>query len=989
MTWYRVGTVSVTNGSATVTGSGTAWNVNASLGEGITLPDGRIYEIVGIASDTSLTITPAYLGSTASGQSYAIAPLRGRIAQLLADTSSLLSTFATVRDGIGAGLLPDGSVGTPALRFSADQDTGLFRPGNNRLAFVTNGVQRLEVDASGNALFAGALRAPLGAVGTPSYTFTGDTNTGMWSPAADTLALSTNGAERVRVDASGNMLLGTATANGRLSVVGDQISIATGSGSGSLGLQLRGTALDAIPAAQVQGYIAIGDSTMGTAGDLLIAPRTNLTASIRFITGTTPAERMRIDSSGNLGVGTTAPWERLSLPFNSGIALGSNAFSFKIQRSSSGELITTFSDTYDALTARVDFTMRSGSASQNTPLSILGRGNVGIGTTSPNAAAQLDVTSTTRAFLPPRMTTAQRDAIASPPDGSVLYNSTIGALEVRQAGAWVNPTTAGIVNTPASLETDFQNEFYTSRRSARTFDQLIDFTRTSSATFVGSNGLIQSTPASRNLLTFTEEFDNAAWVKSSATVAANSVAAPDGTMTADTLTASGANGTALQTFTASAVPYTFSIWLRRLTGTGNVQLTVDGTTYATVTLTTAWARFETTLTPSAGSRTAGVRIVTSGDAVYAWGAQLELGSTATDYARNFGGLFPPRFDYDPVTLAPRGLLIEEQRTNLLLRSEEFDNASWFKDSAGTGIAPVVTANAAIAPDGTMSADRVDFNRGAGNGLGDSSTLVQSASVANSTQHAASIWIAAATSGDVGKQIALRTVGNSAFAVVTLTAEFQRVVRVETSTSTSGSFQIVSRGTITADNQVSVLIWGAQLEAGSFASSYIPTVAAQVTRTADVAAINAPNFAPWYRQDEGTFVAEFASPVGAAANNPRILTASDQTVNNRIRAFLGNTNTTVQVNSGNVLQATLNNTPTTLYGVVNKLALAVKASDFAASINGGAVATVASGTVPSGINRLDIGSDIVGQGSSQINGHIRSIRYYPVRLSNAQLQALTA
>lgn len=155
-TWYRTGTIALTNGNATVTGSGTAFIANAQIGEGLVAPDNRIYEITGIASDTSLTISPAYLGSTASGQGYAIAPVRGRITQLVAEASSLLSSFAAVRDGIGAGLMADGNVSLPGLRFAADQDTGLARIGTNSLAMVAGG-QAQVTTGNGTTSIAGNL----------------------------------------------------------------------------------------------------------------------------------------------------------------------------------------------------------------------------------------------------------------------------------------------------------------------------------------------------------------------------------------------------------------------------------------------------------------------------------------------------------------------------------------------------------------------------------------------------------------------------------------------------------------------------------------------------------------------------------------------------------------------------------------------------------------------------------------------------------------
>ena len=142
------------------------------------------------------------------------------------------------------------------------------------------------------------------------------------------LSFSTNNTERMRIDSSGNLLVGTATANGKISVVGDQISVGTSAGSGALGIQIKGTTLSSLPSAQVQGYIATGDSAIGVAGDLLIAPRTSVAANIRFITGTSPAERGRITGDGQWRWGDTATIDTVSyLPFQitNGIAINTTS----------------------------------------------------------------------------------------------------------------------------------------------------------------------------------------------------------------------------------------------------------------------------------------------------------------------------------------------------------------------------------------------------------------------------------------------------------------------------------------------------------------------------------------------------------------------------------------------------------------------------------------------------------------------------------------
>jgi hypothetical protein len=152
--------------------------------------------------------------------------------------------------------------------------------------------------------------------------------------------------------------------------------------------------------------------------------------------------------------------------------------------------------------------------------------------------------------------------------------------------------------------------------------------------------------------------------------------------------------------------------------------------------------------------------------------------------------------------------------NILTFTQEFDNVAWTKNATGTASLPAVTPNAAIAPDGTATADLIVFNRGAGNTLTDRSFMFQGpVTILNTTTYFGSCYIKAASPSDIGKQLAIRNVAASGYTVITLTNDWQRVGNAETSSSTSGNFEIANRGTITADNSVSALVWGAQLEVG--------------------------------------------------------------------------------------------------------------------------------------------------------------------------------
>lgn len=156
MAWYRTGTITVTNGSTTVTGSGTAWIANAGVGEALYAPDGRLYEIASISSDTTMTLASAYLGSNQSGQAYVIVPSQSYIRDLAAQAADLVNNYSTIYNTVGQGKFPDGTLAAPSIRFSDDLDTGFYRSASNEVTFVAGGVAQFKYNSNGLTLLNGS-----------------------------------------------------------------------------------------------------------------------------------------------------------------------------------------------------------------------------------------------------------------------------------------------------------------------------------------------------------------------------------------------------------------------------------------------------------------------------------------------------------------------------------------------------------------------------------------------------------------------------------------------------------------------------------------------------------------------------------------------------------------------------------------------------------------------------------------------------------------
>jgi hypothetical protein len=542
----------------------------------------------------------------------------------------------------------------------------------------------------------------------------------------------------------------------------------------------------------------------------------------------------------------------------------------------------------------------------------------------------------------------------------------------------------------------------------------------------------------RNLLGFSEAFDNAAWVKTRCSIVTGAQANPvnglfnaqklmeDTTTGARSIVLGGGTVGGLETISIYAKPAGRS-WLVFQIGTNSSAYfdlangalgTLTNATASIVAVGSGWYRCSMTATRAGTTNnfvfTASANGVTSytGDGnsgVYIYGAMLSNSASLDPYVPTPGAApsstayYGPRFDYDPVTLLPRGLLIEEQRTNLLLRSEEFDNGAW-----GVG-GLTVTANTTVAPSGVTAADTITGSTGSNAvifpaaGFSASATSYTASCYVKAGSAAwivLSMWQGSGTSGvNVWFNAQTGAVGsNNATAGYTFTSASSTAVG-------NGWYRITVTGTVPAaalfwsmrivdgDNAFvytntvgdTMFIWGAQLEAGAFATSYIPTIASTVTRSADVATITGSLFSQWYRQDEGTFIAE-AAQLAATGVNSRSLSANDGTVNESVQvSFLSTGNGGYgEVRDGGTAVVSITNGSFAV-GSVAKMAFAVAVNNAALSVNAASPTADTSLTMPT-VDRLSIGTH--AGAASPLNGHIRSIRYVPVRAADFQLQQVT-
>jgi hypothetical protein len=590
-----------------------------------------------------------------------------------------------------------------------------------------------------------------------------------------------------------------------------------------------------------------------------------------------------------------------------------------------------------------------------------------------------------------------------------------------------NPVYDKVSRIP-TLDLDFAKS--KSLYDGRSTKNLIDFVRNTapnSSTYVDAAGLIKRSVT--NLLLRSEEFDNAAWTKTRSSITSNTIVAPDGTLTGDKLvedtTASNTHqvsqpasltaGThtysifakagersVLQTFRANLnidlFTHTFNLSTGTASGTGASIVSVGNGWYLCISTVTVNTTGSTGINFSInnGSTNSYTGDGTSG--IYLWGAQLEEASTAGEYVKTTATKSSaPRFDHDPTTGESLGLLMEESRQNLATQSESF--STWTVSGQGTTQSTDVGI---VAPDGSTGNVQL-FTE-------DLTTGPHRIFVAPTTEQTTkthSVFVKAATGtreiylssdGPTGTrqniEFDLQTgdivVNSGDWSGVFITPYSNGWYRIGGTITDNGGSTLFIIGmkdvasSYTGDGTSGFYLWGAQLEAGSFPTSYIPTTTAEATRAADVASISGSNFSSWYRQDEGTVFAQTQVAGYSSTNNPDLVALFGANfVTDRIIMFVAGAspNYRAEIKAGNINQLLQNVVSVANIYDSNNFAIAYKEND-SVSYGRNTNATDTLVTLPV-ITSLNFSGSV---GSTK---YIRRLTYWDTRLPNEKLKSVTA
>jgi hypothetical protein len=346
----------------------------------------------------------------------------------------------------------------------------------------------------------------------------------------------------------------------------------------------------------------------------------------------------------------------------------------------------------------------------------------------------------------------------------------------------------------------------------------------------------------------------------------------------------------------------------------------------------------------------------------------------------------PAFEYN-ADGTYKGMLVEEERENICLQSGDWSVSPWVAFTAGAGLTPVVTADAGTAPDGTNNATRIQLDCDDDTVVANRSAWRQPITISNSTEYTVSFWYKAYDSSAIGDTVRVEhnNFAGAGLITITLTADWQRYSFTGTSSGTSTSFLIETKGGSTGQT-ADILVWGAQFEAGDNASSYIPTTTTSVTRNADE--ISKTSASTYIGQTSGTVYIEAIIP---KLKNRFVISISDGSA-------LGEA-IYLQINPSldlNVLIRTGGSTTTmsiadaSWTAGLNKIAYTYEAGtdNSALFLNGASPITGTSANIPT-CDKITLGSRPDSPGGLALNGWIRAFALYKRTLTDTEAIALTS
>ena len=337
-----------------------------------------------------------------------------------------------------------------------------------------------------------------------------------------------------------------------------------------------------------------------------------------------------------------------------------------------------------------------------------------------------------------------------------------------------------------------------------------------------------------------------------------------------------------------------------------------------------------------------------------------------------------RIDYSDSTQG--ALLLEPQRTNLVQYSNDYSGSSWVKQGFGTASAPIVTSNFATSPDGTQNADRVIFNINGGIISDDFSQIN---------------WVGAILNGDASASVYIKSNTNESYVMsfctptgsarqITVTPNWQRFSTFTLGMSQGPTLRIRLRGGAeSTSDYADISIYGAQVEQGSYATSYIPTNGATATRNQEIC----NNATPEINSAEGVLFAE----ISALSNdgNDKYISLSDGSLSNYV--YIRITGVLNQIKMGVIKGASTQASKDFIVSDLtqsNKLAVSYSQDLFKFYVNGTLIFTDTSGDTFSSSTLDRLNFDIGTSGFNKFLGKTSQVQVFNTALTDAQLQTLT-